>query len=68
MARSKTIRVTPNVKGSLEILKEAVKALPKSDLKKKAQGAISYLGNTFEGKPQPRGGRICPPNVAIVGQ
>ncbi len=66
MARSKTIRVTPNVKASLEILKKAVKALPKSDLKKKAQGAISYLGNTFEGKPQPRGGRICPPRTAIV--
>ena len=66
MARSKTIRVTPNVKVSLEILKEAVKALPKSDLKKKAQGAISYLGDTFEGKPQPRGGRICPGHVPIV--
>ena len=66
MARSKTIRVTPNVKVSLDILKEAVKALPKSDLKKRAQGAISYLGDTFEGKPQPGKGRICPPRVAIV--
>jgi len=66
MARSKAIRVTPNVKASLEVLKEAVKALPKSDLKKKAQRAISYLGDTFEGKPQPRGGRICPPLELIV--
>jgi len=66
MARSKTIRVTPNVKASLEILKKAVKSLPKSDLKTRAQGAITYLGSTFEGKPQPGKGRICPPRVAIV--
>jgi hypothetical protein len=66
MARSKTIRVTPNVKASLEILKKAVKSLPQSDLKTKAQGAVTYLGDTFEGKPQPGKGRICPPRVAIV--
>ena len=68
MARSKTIRVTPNVKASLDILKEAVKSLPKSDLKERAQGAVKYLGDTFEGQAQPGKGRICPPRVLIVRQ
>lgn len=66
MARSKTIRVTPNVKASLEILKKAVGSLPASDLKKRAQGAVKYLDQTFEGKPQPKKGIFCPPEIPII--
>lgn len=60
MAESKRISVTPNVKKCLDALKAAVKALPEGDLKKNAEGAISYLSRTFQGKPQPAAGRSCP--------
>lgn len=66
MARSKTIRITPNVKASLEILKEAVKALPVGNLKKRANGAIEYMSETFEGKPQPKKGLFCPVEKPII--
>jgi len=66
MARSKMIRVTPNVKECLEVLKVAVKSIPSRSLKKKAQGAISYLEKTFKGKPQPKRGMLCPPGSMIV--
>jgi hypothetical protein len=65
MAKSKTIRVTRNVQKSLEELKTAVKSLPAGDLKKRAEGAISYLSNTFKGKPQPGKGRTCPVGLFI---
>ncbi len=67
MAKSKTIRVTPNVQKSLEELKTAVKSLPAGDLKKRAEGAISYLSQTFKGKPQPGKGRTCPIGYMIKG-
>ncbi len=60
MTKSKTIRVTPNVKKSLEELKTAVKSMPDGEKKEKAEGAISYLSTTFKGKPQPGKGRSCP--------
>jgi len=60
MAKSKTIRVTPNVKKSLEELKTAIKSMPAGAMKERAEGAISYLSTTFKGKPQPGKGRICP--------
>jgi len=60
MAKSKTIRVTPNVQKCLEELKAAVKTLPAGEKKKRAEGAISYLSSTFQGKPQPLKGRNCP--------
>jgi hypothetical protein len=60
MAKSKTIRVTPNVQKCLEELSTAVKSLPAGEKKKRAEGAISYLSNTFKGKPQPGKGRACP--------
>ena len=60
MAKSKTIRVTPNVQKCLEVLKAEVKTLPAGDKKKRAEGAISYLSQTFKGKPQPGKGRTCP--------
>jgi len=68
MARSKSIRVTPNVQASLAILKKSVKTMPASDLKKRSQGAIKYLEDTFEGKRQPGRGIWCPPRVPIVMQ
>jgi len=60
MAKSKTIRVTPNVQKCLEELKAAVKSMPAGEKKKRAEGAISYLSTTFKGKPQPGKGRACP--------
>jgi hypothetical protein len=60
MAKSKTIRVTPNVQKCLEELSTAVKSLPAGEKKKRAEAAISYLSNTFKGKPQPGKGRACP--------
>jgi len=66
MAKSKTIRVTPNVKKCLTHLKAAVKALPDGDLKDNANGAINYLSRTFEGKPQPGRGIVCPGATRIV--
>jgi hypothetical protein len=66
MARSKTIRVTPNVMKCLTELKAAVNALPDGDLKDNAKGAISYLSRTFQGKPQPGRGIICPGSTRII--
>jgi len=66
MAKSKTIRVTPNVQKCLEELKAAVKTLRAGDQKKRAEGAISYLSATFKGKPQPGKGRTCPAGSLII--
>jgi hypothetical protein len=60
MAKSKTIRVTPNVQKCLEELGTAIKSLPAGEKKKRAEGAINYLSTTFKGKPQPGKGRSCP--------
>jgi len=66
MAKSKTIRVTPNVQKCLKELKEAVKFLPAGDLKKNAEGALNYLSRTFKGEPQPLKGRHCPAGKLII--
>jgi hypothetical protein len=66
MAKSKTIRVTPNVQKCLEELKAVVKTLPAGDKKKRAEGAITYLSQTFKGKPQPGQGRSCPGGTLLV--
>ena len=66
MAKSKTIRVTPNLDYCLKELKEAVKSMPEGELKKKAQGALSYLSRTFKGEPQPAQGRGCPGAKPVV--
>jgi hypothetical protein len=66
MARSKRISVTPNVLECLKILKRAVKAMPESDLKKNAQGALTYLDRTSKGKPQPMKGLACPGGTPLV--
>jgi len=60
MAKSKTIRVTPNVQKCLGELSSAVKSMPSGEKKTRAEGAISYLSTTFKGKPQPGKGRSCP--------
>ena len=60
MAKSKTIRVTPNVKKCLTHLKAAVDAMAEGELKENAKDAIGYLSRTFQGKPQPGRGIICP--------
>lgn len=66
MAKSKTIRVTPNVQKCLEELKAAVKTLPAGDLKKRAEGALDYLSRTFKGGPQPLSGIRCPAAKLII--
>ncbi len=66
MAESKTIRVTPNVKACLAILKKAVAAMPAGSLKNQARQAVSYLDKTFAGKPQPLRGAGCPLDTGIV--
>jgi hypothetical protein len=66
MAKSKTIRVTPNVQKCLEVLKAVVKSMPAGEKKERAEGVISYLSSTFKGKPQPRGGRVCGGGKLII--
>lgn len=66
MAKSKTIRVTPNVMDCLKELKAAVKSLPEGDLKKRAQKALNYLSRTFKGEPQTMRGRHCGGGKPIV--
>ena len=67
MAKSKTIRVTPNVQKCLEELKAVVKSMPSGPKKDRAEGVISYLSQTFKGKPQPRHGSLCPGGRVIIG-
>ena len=66
MAKSITIRVTPNVQKCLEELKTVVKSMPSGAKKERAEGIISYLSQTFKGKPQPRKGRTCPAGKLII--
>ena len=66
MARSQSVRVTPNVMRCMEELKAAVKTLPAGDKKKRAEGALDYLSRTFKGKHQPMRGYGCPPRVLSI--
>jgi len=66
MAKSKTIRVTPNVQKCLEELSAAIKSLPAGENKKRAEGAVSYLSRTFKGKPQTGKGRTCPGGTFFI--
>jgi hypothetical protein len=66
MAKSKVIRVTPNVLKCAAALKEAVKSLPGGERKARATKALNYLVRTFSGKPQPNKGVSCPADKAIV--
>jgi hypothetical protein len=66
MAESKTIRVTPNLKKCLEVLKKAVASMPAGALRRKAQEALSYLAKSFAGKPQPLRGRGCPVDTSVI--
>jgi hypothetical protein len=67
MAKSKTIRVTPNLMKCLEELRAAIKALPQGEKKRRAAGALDYLARTFKGKKQPLRGASCPLNTLIIG-
>ncbi len=66
MAKSKTIRVTPNVQKCLEELKAVVKSMPSGPKKERAEGVIRYLSQTFKGKPQPGQGRSCPGGSLLI--
>lgn len=66
MAKSKTIRVTPNVMKCLEELKIGVKTMRPGKPKKNAEGALRYLSRTFKGEAQPKGGSWCPPRTPII--
>ncbi len=63
---SEKIDVTPNVMKCLEVLREAVKALPEGDLKTQAEGAVAYLEEAATGEPQPNDGIICPGSKVII--
>jgi hypothetical protein len=65
MARSRAIRVTPNVHKCLEELKSAIKSIPAGEARRRARAALDYLSRTFAGQRQPRRGRICPPSTDI---
>jgi len=60
MAKSKTIRVTPNVLKCLEELKSSVKSMPASDLKKRAEGAIRYLRHSRANHNREKDGCVPP--------
>jgi hypothetical protein len=66
MAKSKIIRVTPNVQECLQILKAAVKSMADGDLKKDAEGALGYLSRAFKGEPQPGRGQNCPGGTRFI--
>jgi len=63
---SEKIDVTPNVKKCLEVLREAIKALPEDDLKTQAEGALEYLESAARGEPQPNEGESCPIERIII--
>ena len=60
------IDVTPNVMKCLEVLREAVNALPEGDLKTHAEGALEYLESAARGEDQPDEGRACPIEKPII--
>jgi predicted ATP-grasp superfamily ATP-dependent carboligase len=66
VAKSKTIRVTADVQKCINVLKEAVKAVPLGDLKKRAEAALGYLEKTFKGEKQPFRGSKCPVDKLII--
>lgn len=66
MAKSRTIRVTPNLQAWLDELEKTVKSMPAGEAKKKAQAGIVYMKDAFAGKPQPNRGIICPPERVIL--
>lgn len=63
---SEKIDVTPNVMRCLEVLREAVKALPEGDLKTQVEGAVKYLEEAARGEPQPNEGVFCPGSKVII--
>lgn len=63
---SEKIDVTPNVLKCLELLREAINALPEGDVKTKAEGALEYLESTARGEPQPNAGRSCPADKVLI--
>lgn len=66
MARSKTIRATPNVLKCAVVLREAVSKLPAGETRTRAMLALDYLDRTFSGKPQPKQGVACPVDKGII--
>jgi len=66
MAKSRTIRVTPNLMRCLEELKRAVKEMPRGESKKRAQDVLDYLSRTFRGERQPLKGYACPPHQRVI--
>lgn len=68
MAKSKTIRATPNVLKCAVVLREALIKLPSGETRTRALLALDYLDRTFAGEPQPNKGIFCPVTKAIVGR
>jgi len=59
MAKSRVVRVTPNLLRCLQDLKTAIKDLPPGDARTRAKGALDYLSRTFAGESQPGRGKAC---------
>lgn len=66
MAKSRVIRVTPNLLRCLQDLRAVLKDLPPGASRTKARGALDYLARTFAGEPQPGRGLACEPPRIIV--
>ena len=66
MAKSKTIRATPNVLKCAKVLREALKTLPVGEAKARAARPLNYLDRTSSGEPQPNRGIFSPVDKAIV--
>jgi hypothetical protein len=66
MAKSRIVRVTPNLLRCLRDLKTAIKGLPPGDARTRATGALDYLSRTFAGERQPLRGLACEPPRIII--
>jgi hypothetical protein len=66
MAKSRIVRVTPNLLRCLQELRAAIKKLPPGDARTRAKGALEYLSRAFAGEPQPGRGLACEPPRIIV--
>jgi hypothetical protein len=60
------IDVNPTVLKCLELLREAVNALPEGEVKTKAEGALAYLESAARGEPQLDERLACPSDIPLI--
>lgn len=66
MAKSRVVRVTPNLLRCIKDLKAAVKNIPAGKSQAEAKAALDYLVRTFAGERQPAQGKACEPPRTII--